>query len=335
MTDDETVHEFARYLAANRGLSRHTVTAYESDVTACLHLLRLRGVSSLQEISTDDLRLWLASESRTHARSGMARKIAAVRCLFAWAFDRGLVEHDPASALTTPKLGQTLPAVLTEVQAEQLMHRAELDGEEGSRRDTAKSRESAPTASPLPSDDPAQTKRADRLDRRREVLAWRDAAIVEVLYATGIRVAELVGLDLDEIDFSRRTLRVTGKGDKQRVVPFGVPAARALRRWIDQGRPVLQSAEDTRAVFLGARGSRINQRIARQVVHAKAREAGVPDISPHALRHSAATHMLDGGADLREVQEMLGHASLRTTQRYTHVSIQGLKNRYRQAFPRA
>ena len=170
----------------------------------------------------------------------------------------------------------------------------------------------------------------------------RNAAILELLYATGIRVAELVSMDIADIDFSNRTIKVTGKGNKQRVVPFGLPAQRALETWLEQGRPVLaRTATDAvksraaNALFLGARGGRIDQRIARDIVHRAAREAGVPDISPHALRHSAATHMLDGGADLREVQEMLGHSSLKTTQRYTLVSIEQLKNRYGQAFPRA
>ncbi|KFI91626.1 tyrosine-type recombinase/integrase, partial [Bifidobacterium stellenboschense] len=167
-------------------------------------------------------------------------------------------------------------------------------------------------------------------------LRLRDAAVLELLYATGIRVAELVGLDVADVDFSSRTVRVTGKGNRQRVVPFGLPAQRALLAWLDGGRPVLLHGDGScRALFLGSRGGRLNQRIARDVVHEESRRAGVPDISPHALRHSAATHLLDGGADLREVQEMLGHSSLKTTQRYTHVSIEQLKSRYAQAFPRA
>ena len=185
--------------------------------------------------------------------------------------------------------------------------------------------------------------RADKRDSARVTAeSQRNAAILELLYATGIRVAELVSMDIADIDFSNRTIKVTGKGNKQRVVPFGLPAQRALETWLEQGRPVLaRTATDAvksraaNALFLGARGGRIDQRIARDIVHRAAREAGVPDISPHALRHSAATHMLDGGADLREVQEMLGHSSLKTTQRYTHVSIEQLKNRYGQAFPRA
>ncbi|HAH52866.1 MAG TPA: recombinase XerC, partial [Bifidobacterium sp.] len=160
-------------------------------------------------------------------------------------------------------------------------------------------------------------------------------AMLELLYATGMRVGELTGLDVGDVAFSNRTAKVTGKGDKQRVIPFGAPAARALERWLEDGRPRLANGRSGGALFLGARGGRIDQRIVRRTVHEYAHDAGVPDISPHALRHSAATHMLDGGADLREVQEMLGHSSLKTTQRYTHVSIEQLKARYAQAFPRA
>ena len=198
-----------------------------------------------------------------------------------------------------------------------------------------------------------------RADPKAEALFLRNDAIIELLYATGIRVAELAGLDLADIDFSSRTLRVTGKGNKQRVVPFGVPACRALDRWLAEGRGLLTarhqagnarsagsgdrhkadgkgSVQDAgEAVFLGEQGRRINQRQVRDVVHRLAHQAGVPDISPHALRHSAATHLLDGGADLREVQEMLGHSSLATTQRYTHVSMEQLTRKYEQAFPRA
>ena len=159
--------------------------------------------------------------------------------------------------------------------------------------------------------------------------------MLELLYATGMRVAELVGLDVADVTFGNCTVKVTGKGDKQRVMPFGAPADKALRDWLEHGRPVLCGDMSDDAFFLGSQGGRIGQRMVRKVVHDRAREAGVPDISPHALRHSAATHMLDGGADLREVQEMLGHSSLKTTQRYTHVSIEQLKARYGQAFPRA
>ncbi len=338
MQMDEHVHDFVTYLVANCGLSDNTVKAYVSDIDSCLHTLSLRGIRSLDAVSVDDLRSWLARESRSHARTSMARRIVAIRRFFAWAHEHGVIDTDPASTLTTPKLAQPLPVVLNEAQAARLMQQVETDSR---MRSTAGVREDAPEKvhGGVGADTDGEHKRGDDDARSPSALdsamALRDAAMVEVLYATGMRVAELVGLDLDAIDFSQRTMRVTGKGNKQRVVPFGVPAAHALERWIDLGRSTCVMPDSGRALFLGVRGMRINQRVARQVVHAKAREAGVPDIGPHALRHSAATHMLDGGADLREVQEMLGHASLNTTQRYTHVSIEGLKGRYRQAFPRA
>ncbi|MBW3093617.1 tyrosine recombinase XerC [Bifidobacterium sp. 82T10] len=302
MAFDTALDGFLAYLKANRGLSANTLKAYRSDLAECLNWLAARACDELPGITTDDLREWMADASRTHARSSMARKVVAVRGFFAWAHERGLMPTDPAAVLLTPKIPNTLPAVLTEAQAERLMDDTDA------RRD----------------DDP-----------EKETIDLRDAAIMETLYATGIRVAELVGLDVNDLDFSHRTLKVTGKGNKQRVVPFGAPAAAALIAWLERGRPQVIAAAGERALFLGARGRRIDQRVVRGVVHRLAREAGVPDISPHALRHSAATHLLDGGADLREVQEMLGHSSLKTTQRYTHVSIEQLKSRYAQAFPRA
>ena len=172
--------------------------------------------------------------------------------------------------------------------------------------------------------------------KNQKAIGLRNAAILELLYATGIRVGELTSLNIQDINFSSHTIKVTGKGNKQRVVPFGVPAYKALSAWISKdGREILLRNSVEEAVFLGTRGKRIDQRLVRQIVHDEAKSAHVPDISPHALRHSAATHMLNGGADLREVQELLGHSSLNTTQRYTHVSIESLKRKYSQAFPRA
>ena len=369
---DGDIDSFVSYLKSNRGLSANTLKAYRADLTACLHLFELRGVTDLNEITLDDLRSWMAVESRDHARSSMARKTVAVRAFFAWAYEHGVTntvavrgffawayEHgvtntDPAATLMTPSIPSTLPAVLTESQAEQLLDVAEqavaTNQYKGDGGAAAASGSGSGKAVGKTADKSADTvnrneapARADKRDSARVVAeSQRNAAILELLYATGIRVAELVSMDIVDVDFSNRTIKVTGKGNKQRVVPFGLPAQRALETWLEQGRPVLaRTATDaaksraTNALFLGARGGRIDQRIARDIVHRAAREAGVPDISPHALRHSAATHMLDGGADLREVQEMLGHSSLKTTQRYTHVSIEQLKNRYGQAFPRA
>ena len=173
-------------------------------------------------------------------------------------------------------------------------------------------------------------------DELAEVIAWRDAAIMELLYASGIRVSELCGLDIGDVDGERRSVRVLGKGGRERVVPMGIPAVRALRRWYQAGRPMLVTARSGAALFVGARGGRLDPRTARRVVHASIAAAGsVPDTGPHGLRHTAATHLLEGGADLRSVQEILGHASLATTQIYTHVSVERLLSAYRQAHPRA
>lgn len=326
LTDD--VDAFDAYLKANRGLSANTRKAYRGDLNECMDYLADHGCADLNETTIEDLRMWMAESSKSHARSSMARKTVAVRCFFAWAHEHGRVRSNPAAMLMTPKIPDALPAVLNESQAERLMDR--VDEESG---EHAGAREAVP---PHGDQDAAssESSTASR-DGRRHAVELRDAAMLELLYATGMRVGELTGLDVGDVAFSNRTAKVTGKGDKQRVIPFGAPAARALERWLEDGRPRLANGRSGGALFLGARGGRIDQRIVRRTVHEYAHDAGVPDISPHALRHSAATHMLDGGADLREVQEMLGHSSLKTTQRYTHVSIEQLKARYAQAFPRA
>lgn len=343
--------KYTDYLARNRGLSANTIKSYRKDTEQCLHFLFLHGITDIKAVSSDGLRMWMAYESRNVARSSLARKIVSVRGFFEYLYTHGLLSSNPAQNLGTPKLPKTLPAVLTKKQADELM---KISGEEPSVGRAGNSQ--APAAG---SDCSREGENPGRADPKAEALFLRNDAIIELLYATGIRVAELAGLDLADIDFSSRTLRVTGKGNKQRVVPFGVPACRALDRWLTEGRGLLTarrqarsagsagsgdrhkadgkgSVQDTgEAVFLGERGGRINQRQVRDIVHKLAHQAGVPDISPHALRHSAATHLLDGGADLREVQEMLGHSSLATTQRYTHVSMEQLTRKYERAFPRA
>jgi integrase/recombinase XerC len=223
-----------------------------------------------------------------------------LRRFTAWAHKRGLLVTDPGDRLATPATHRPLPGVLKQGEASALLDVAIVAADDG---------------------DPVHQ---------------RDLLALELLYATGMRVGELVGLDLDDVDDSRRTVRVLGKGAKERVVPYGPPAQRALDTWLEQGRPALQTPESGSALLLGARGRRVDPRVVRTVVHRTLRHVpGAPDIGPHGLRHSAATHLLEGGADLRAVQEMLGHATLATTQIYTHVSVERLRATYEQAHPRA
>jgi integrase/recombinase XerC len=296
---------FERHLAAERGLSPHTVRAYVGDVRALLEHASRCGIGDLAELDIAVIRAWLATQHAAgQARATIARRGASARAFTAFAHARGWLGSDPGPLLGTPKTGRHLPQVLA---AEQM-------------------------AAVLAAGDAAI---ADS-DPHDAAMALRDAAIMELLYASGIRVSELCGLDIGDIDSERRTARVLGKGNRERVVPIGIPAARAVRRWHQDGRPQLAREPACRALFLGARGGRIDPRIARRVVHARIAAAeSVPDTSPHGLRHTAATHLLEGGADLRSVQEILGHASLATTQIYTHVSIERLLSAYRQAHPRA
>ena len=294
---------FRRHLAAERGLSPHTVRAYVGDISALLwHAAEQAGCTSLADIDIAVLRGWLGRQHRAgQARTSLARRAAAARVFTAFAYERGWLTADPGAQLGTPKVARHLPQVLG--QDEVL---AVLNG-------------------PRPGGDDVGL-----------ALALRDSAIMELLYATGIRVSELCGLDVGDLDTGRRTVRVLGKRSKERVVPVGIPAVRAVLTWATQGRPTFALARSGSALFVGARGGRIDPRTVRRVVHARiAATTSVPDIGPHGLRHTAATHLLEGGADLRSVQEMLGHASLATTQLYTHVSIDRLISAYRQAHPRA
>lgn len=318
------VDDYITYVRANKGLGERTQRAYESDILQCLAWCNRHGFNNISDLTTDDLRLWMANVSKNHARSSLARKVVAVRGFFAWCQHVGYIKSDPAEILMTPKIKNMLPTVLDESQAEELMNSVDEQTHNSSENMSEYSSESAlcdGTSSYLP---------------RQVAIKLRNAAILELLYATGMRVGELTSLNMQDVNFDAHTVKVTGKGNKQRVVPFGIPASRALSAWLSEsGRKVLSQDSSETAIFLGARGKRIDQRLVREIVHNAAQNAHVPDIAPHALRHSAATHMLNGGADLREVQEMLGHSSLNTTQRYTHVSIEALKQRYLQAFPRA
>lgn len=311
----QLVSEFERHLLLEgaRRRSEHTVRAYVADVTAALRHAAGRGHSRVEEVDLADLRDWLGTQAEAGAaRSSLARRTASVRAFFRWAKRAGLVEHDPTLRLATPKKSGHLPTVLKQRQAAELLAAAG-DAASSSARSAGRD--------------------ADRNAARPEVAA-RDLAILELLYATGLRVGELASLDIDDIDLDERTIRVIGKGDKERVVPFGVPARDAVRRWLAV-RASLAGERSGPALFLGVRGGRLGQRGIREVVHRTARDGAVPDIAPHALRHSAATHLLDGGADLRDVQELLGHSTLATTQIYTHVSAGRLRDAFDQAHPRA
>lgn len=296
---------YQRFLAAERGLAVATVTAYTADVASLLeHLVRFTGAGAgvaawVDGLTLVVLRSWLAKQRTTGAaRASLARRAAAARSFTSWAHRTGALTSDVGVRLASPKPGRTLPSVLREDQAAALL--------------------------------------APILDPEDPVLALRDQAILELLYASGIRVSELTGLDVADVDRHRRVLRVLGKGSKQRTVPFGLPADHAVGQWIEDGRGALVTAESGSALFLGQRGRRMDPRAVRTLVHQRtAALAGAPELAPHGLRHSAATHLLSGGADLRTVQELLGHASLATTQIYTHVSAERLAAVYRQAHPRA
>ncbi len=293
--------EFTRHLRSERGLAEHSVRAYVGDVTTLLVHAHRMGRPLVADLDLPVLRSWLAGQaSRGRARATLARRAAAARAFTAWAHRQGLTTTDAGALLATPRTGRTLPGVLRQDEADALLQVAGLAADD---------------------DTP---------------VGLRDLATLEVLYATGIRVGELCGLDLDDVDHARRVVRVLGKGAKERTVPVGVPALRAVDRWLADGRPALATPTSGPALFLGARGARVDPRTVRRAVHGLlAHVPGAPDLGPHGLRHTAATHLLEGGADLRSVQELLGHATLATTQIYTHVSVDRLKATYDQAHPRA
>lgn len=315
--DEEVLDLFVRHLDAEKGRSAHTIRGYRQDVASLLGFSRRHTgtADGLASLTLGVLRAWLA-EGAAHgdARATVARRSASARAFSRWAVREGWLEEDVAARLVSPKRGRSLPGVLRPDQVETLLDAAA--GADG----------------PTPAGDLTSTGDLTPVDR---AVALRDRAVLELLYATGCRVGELVGLDVDDVDLEERTARVVGKGDKERVVPFGVPARDAVREWVGRGRPHLVSSRTDAALFLGARGARLDPRRVRELVHCATAASSVPDLSPHGLRHSAATHLLEGGADLRTVQELLGHASLSTTQIYTHVSTERLLRSYTQAHPRA
>ena len=308
---DALLEDFTVYLAAERGFSPNTVRAYRTDLRGLLAFAAGRAVGDADGLTLDLLRdwLWVATQAGL-SKATIARRSASARGFTAWLTRTGVSPLDPAVRLRSPKPGRTLPRVINRAQMQALLDHLELRARAGGPHE------------------------------------MRDQAIVEVLYASGLRVSELVGLDVPDVDLSQLTVRVTGKGSKERVVPFGVPAQRALIAYLERARPVLLTAAEVEpagsaagrptALFLATHRRRIGVRaVYRLVAGLLAEIPGNGPAGPHALRHTAATHLLDGGADLRAVQELLGHASLGTTQIYTHVSAERLRQSYQNAHPRA
>ena len=291
---------FRVHLEAGRGFSKHTVKGYLTDLADLVDFLEVSGVPSPDQIDLESLRAWLFTLSeRGIAKSSMARKTAAARSFTAWLLEQGEIQTNPGLRLRTPKSNKSLPKVVTREAMDEVFKVLEDAASEN---------------------DP---------------LAIRNLAIVELLYATGARVSEIAGLNLGDVDHGRRLVQVTGKGNKQRMIPYGTPCESAIERWLSQGRPSLVSPKTSFELFLNTNGQRVGVRQIYEIVAQALAPTAIGAAGPHALRHTAATHLLDGGADLRAVQELLGHASLGTTQIYTHVSIERLQSGYKSAHPRA
>ncbi|NDA80666.1 MAG: tyrosine recombinase XerC [Actinobacteria bacterium] len=298
----EVLLRYQEHLRLQRNLSEHTIRAYIGDLSALFEHCTSLGITSLDQLTLPAIRSWLAAQqSGGGARTTIARRAVSVRTFTAWAYKNGLLTEDVGVRLATPRSQRTLPHVLSVDETNEVF-------------------------------DALESAVGEEVDPH----AIRNVAMVELLYSTGIRVSELCGLDLADIDRSRNTIRVFGKGRKERTVPLGAPALKALDRWINQSRGSYLGTTSGLALFLGARGKRIDSRQVREVVYdALQALPNSPKVGPHGLRHSAATHLLERGADLRTVQEILGHASPATTQIYTHVSEERLKAAYTQAHPRA
>lgn len=300
--DPHLADAYQEHLRNERNLSENSIRAYLADLESFLHHLNQLGITEFSRLELNHLRSWLANlQVKGAARASITRRVVAIRAFTYWGAKNGWLERDLGRDLLAPKPERTLPEVL------------DIEG-------------AATVVSALQA----------RADQEPNPISIRDHAIVEVLYASGARVSELVGLDINSIDHERMTLRVIGKGDKERIVPIGIPAYRAVERWLNSARADLATSASGNALFLGSRGARIDQRVVRDIVYqATSALGGDIRLGPHALRHSAATHLLEGGADLRTVQEILGHSSLATTQIYTHVTEERLTRAYEQAHPRA
>jgi integrase/recombinase XerC len=294
--EDYTVH-----LTVERGYSPQTIRAYRSDLRALMSFARERNVDDTDGLTLELLRDWLWQSAQSgSSKATLARRSASARGFTAWNARATGSDTDPAARLRSPKPDKTLPRVVGRAQMSALLDSLAVQAAEGEPENV------------------------------------RNLAVIELLYAAGIRVSELTGLDVDDVDLDRLTVRVLGKGSKERVVPFGVPAKTAVVAYLHTARPSLAVPTSGPALFLGSRGARLGTRAVYELVaRLLADIPGGGPAGPHALRHTAATHLLDGGADLRAVQELLGHASMGTTQIYTHVSTERLKESYRLAHPRA
>lgn len=302
--EESLIDAWGVYLRANLAVSEHTLRAYVSDLRAFIVYCQVDELSTeniRRVVTLRAIRAWLASlVQQGKSRSTISRRTASIRSFTAWAYRRGYLDSDPGLLVTSARGDQKLPQVQTPSDTAELLSYA-----------------------------------ATRTREENSPAAIRDWTILETIYATGIRVSEVCSLDTTSIDQQGMTLRVIGKGNKERVVPFTRACLSALQAWLSHGRPSLAIPEAGRALFVGDKGRRIDPRVIRAMIHRMCAQAGVRDLAPHALRHTAATHILAGGADLRAVQEMLGHSSLQTTQRYTHVDAQRLSAIYKQAHPRA
>jgi integrase/recombinase XerC len=300
--DSELAKAYRSHLIAERNLSENSIRAYLADLESLLLHINQLGVSEFAQLELNHIRSWLANlSSKGAARSSITRRVVSIRAFTYWGARSGWLSRDIGKDLIAPKPERSLPDVLDVESAALTIKALEI-----------------------------------RAQEEESASSLRDLALVEVLYGSGIRISELVGLDLGDIDRQRSTIKVMGKGSKERIVPLGQPALNAVDNWINKGRAELVSEASGSALFIGSRGKRIDQRVARSVVYQAMEVIGSDKkLGPHTLRHSAATHLLEGGADLRTVQEILGHSSLATTQIYTHVSQERIKKAYEQAHPRA
>lgn len=300
--DKGLAEAYRSHLITERNLSENSIRAYLTDLESLLLHINQLGVTEFSQLDINHLRSWLANlQIKGAARTSITRRVVSIRAFTYWGARNGWLANDIGKDLVAPKPERSLPKVL------------DVEG-------------AATTLESL----------MVRVAEEKSPQSLRDLAIVETLYGSGIRVSELVGLDISDIDKSRNTIRVIGKGNKERIVPIGLPALRAIDEWINIGRESFKTVDSADALFLGSRGKRIDQRVVRDVVYAATQAlGGARKLGPHALRHSAATHLLEGGADLRTVQEILGHSSLSTTQIYTHVTEERIKKAYEQAHPRA